>query len=194
MENSDNGNYFNHNPDRLALRGEDLPALLLGATFIDLRTISRWCRGSGLAIEFYQQMHPHRQLPSRFFVGRDYTDFDANSLPEGMDYRIELCESIPEHQRESLQRMAELCRNAEGGISSNEDEETVITLPEFRIYRFEPRPPFSEEFICRAGNNRSCGAPQNVLHNLIMRFVQYHDLDVPGSEIVRAETGFLYER
>ena len=190
-------NRVNHNPRRIVLRGGDLPALLMGSTFIDLRGIAENCREHGLEIEFYQQrgVQGNFNAPSRFFIGRDSSEISRDVLEDGFDYRIELCECMPElrhmHNPDELQRFARNLRRGEpreGTCYEDGAGEFISSSPSFRIYRFEMRPPFSEVFIREAHG----GEAAQCLSSLIQRYVLHHDRDLPRN--VRYATDDLFNR
>lgn len=199
-----NSNFLNHNPGRIILRGDDLPALLLGSTFIDLRKVGENCRSNGLSIEFYQEIGANTfRSQSRFFVGRDFSNPEnlADVLSEGVDYRIELCQCIPEldnaHSDRELNKLVDSFNRGEpelhNGIPTYRPTinrgEVVPTIPNFRVYRFELRPPFTEQFILQTHKDPTIRG----LYSLLLRFVRFHDKYVP--ETIQAITdSFLKER
>tara|TARA_Y100000310_G_C20582708_1_gene763812 strand:- start:604 stop:1209 length:606 start_codon:yes stop_codon:yes gene_type:complete len=195
-----NNSRLNHNPSRIILRGDELPSLLLGSTFIDLRRVSELCRENSFDIEFYQQRMGDEDIPytpSRFFVGRDSTQTDQDILDDGFDYRVELCECMPElsdldsRQLETfVETLARNESNHYGGHGGNFPGEVVRTTPSFRIYRFETRPPFSETFI-RETHRGDVSNPHR-LSNLLYRYIGLHDSNL--SERLRATTDDLFDR
>ena len=144
------------NNERLVFRGDQLPSLCIGSTLIDLRATARTCLEEyGLPIELYQQRNDHGNSRTRTFLGRDFSH-PAETVTEGVDYRIEICQCIPEitdarcrDDHELGRYVRESTSRRERNISSRATDVgiDVRTVPSFRIYQFETRPPFGESFI-----------------------------------------------
>ena len=144
--------------ERNVRRGDELPCLLIGSTLIDLRATARTCMDEySLPIEFYQQRERNFEgnVRTRNFIGRDFSQ-PAQTPNEGIDYRIEICQCIPEitdamyrDDRELGRYIRDLTRHPEetvGGRSTDVGID-VRTVPSLRVYEFQTRPPFDQRFI-----------------------------------------------
>jgi len=144
--------------ERNVRRGDELPCLLIGSTLIDLRATARACMNEyNLPIEFYQQRERNFEgnVRTRNFIGRDFSQ-PAQTPNEGIDYRIEICQCIPEitdagyrDDRELGRYVRDLTRHSEetvGGRSTDVGID-VRTVPSLRVYEFQTRPPFDQRFI-----------------------------------------------
>ncbi len=138
--------------------GDALPCLLIGSTLIDLRVTARTCMDEySLPIEFYQQRERNFEgnVRTRNFIGRDFSQ-PVQTPNEGIDYRIEICQCIPEitdaihrDDRELGRYVRDLTRHPEENVSSRSTDVgiDVRTVPSLRVYQFQTRPPFDQRFI-----------------------------------------------
>ncbi len=163
-------NYFN--PTNLVLRGENLPSLLIGGTFVDLRRIGRLCDSAGLPLEFYllNGCDQHYDTPGRFFLGRDARIPNEEVAKEGVDCRIEICECLP--IRRSKLGDVDATYDTHGNPCWSDIPSPVITQPQYRIYRFDTRPPFAERLIAHTEISLS----EQGLADLLIRFVQCRNI------------------
>jgi hypothetical protein len=181
--------YINSNPERIMLRGDELPCLLLGSAFLNLRNVGKICADNGVPIEFYQQRGGPRDYHtrSRFFIGRDSTQ----QRPEdNIDYRIELCQCMPEMRKAMFYSQEEIRELGNSSFQRREHPnswsgDVALTTPSFRVYRYDTVPPFTEEFITETHDSR---AP-NALAYIMIRFARYRNRDFP--ERIRALTSFM---
>ena len=151
-------NKMNSLTERNVRIGDALPCLLIGSTLIDLRATARTCMDEyNLPIEFYQQRERNFEgnVRTRNFIGRDFSQ-PAQTPNEGIDYRIEICQCIPEityamhrDDRELGRYVRDLTRHSEENVSSRSTDVgiDVRTVPSIRVYQFQTRPPFDQRFI-----------------------------------------------
>ena len=177
------------NDRRMVLRGDTLPSLLIGSTLIDLRATARTCMEEyNLSIELYQQINSHGNGRTRTFLGRDFSQ-PTETASAGVDYRIEICQCIPNiinvphrNDRELGMYVREFTSRREMNVASRGTGAgvDVRTVPSFRIYEFETRPPFGESFVREVHQSSNVIPP---LAHILAYYLRFSDRSMGDSTL-----------
>lgn len=164
---------------------EEMPYLLFGSSFMDLRFANKLAEEKGLFLEFYSQTAQRKQYNSdeRYFIGRDFRRGDLSDVfLRGRDFRIELLQTVryddERHNFDIDKSWVEIEFN-ELDVRDN----PVFDISQiFRVWNYSILPLNNDEHFVR-----DFFSPQS-FNCFVQRYFLYNDDEDLMSPMIRAET------